>query len=114
MKLLEVEPNINYPISHYISEGGRWEIGIRPVLFGYRVCAGPTDRPIYSIDYCAGNDVLFLAQLYATIFKLIEYLPKDITINEFESMLPSYKVKPINLDPCWENLKQLVHKLQFE
>ncbi len=37
MRIREVEVNENYPIRRFQSEGGLWEWGIRPMLFGYRV-----------------------------------------------------------------------------
>lgn len=39
-----------------VSEDGTIEIGIHPVMFGFRVVGGYTKAQWYEIDWCGGAD----------------------------------------------------------
>ena len=96
-----------------ISENGIWEIGIHPVLFGFRVRAGRVGEMEVAMDYCAADQHEFLMELYAMAIILLQTYPEETSTAELRADLPGYEVRPINRDPCWENLKELVReKLQ--
>lgn len=99
----------------WTSENGVWELGLRPMLYGVRVSAGTieegkTEVMYYSIDYCAGSDQAFLLNLLAAVFMLLCALPEEVTGREVEKLFPTYERKPINLDPCWDELMELCKK----
>jgi hypothetical protein len=50
-----------------VSDDNRIEMGVGPVMFGFRVRAGFTGDDGFYIDYCAGADVEFLKTLYALV-----------------------------------------------
>lgn len=113
MRFTPAEPDDHYQFGHLISKGGRWEMGIYPVLFGYRVRAGLIGSMCCSVDYCAANQTDFLLQLFVTVLSILESLPEDVTPGELERMLPRFRIKPINQDPdCWVNLQALAKELQ--
>jgi hypothetical protein len=94
-------------IKTWLSENEVWEIGIYPVMFGFRVRAGKTNSLGVDIDYCAGNDPVFLGQLLTTVMSILESFSEALTSAELRLVLPPYEKKPINLDPCWEQLQRL-------
>lgn len=107
MNLQPVEQNQNYPIAHLKSE--RWEMGIYPVMFGFRVRAGLIDAAGCEVDYCAGGDINALVQIYSYVFFLLSSLEETTAGHELSAMLPTYACKPIQDDPqCWEKLSALV------
>lgn len=97
----------------WVSENEVWEIGLRPMIYGVRVSVGKIN-PVhghalgYSLDYCAGDDQVFLLNLWATIVILMAALPESISPRELERLFPTYQIKPINRDPyCWNELQRL-------
>lgn len=107
MKFTKAEPTIDlHP--RYTSENERWEIGVYPVQYGFRVRAGLVNGCCYEIDYCAGGDQVFLGQLLAVVIRILESYPESIKPYELDRVMPTYRIKPINLDPtCWKNLQAL-------
>lgn len=103
---VESDPETGY-IKTWASENNVWEIGIYPVMFGVRVRAGKVGCQGLDIDYCAGTDPVFLGQLLTTVMTILETFPESLNSQELHTILPMYNKKPINLDPCWEQLQQL-------
>ena len=91
----------------WVSENGVWEIGVFPVMFGKRVRAGLVNAPDCVVDYCAGADEDFLKELIVAIMIILESFDEDVSTIEVERILPTYRTKPINLDPCWPSLKRI-------
>lgn len=111
MEFKPASTTMNYPTLRLVSEGGSWEVGIWPVIFGLRVRAGRTDNTVsVAVDYCAGNDEVFCFHLLATMVKILER-GVSITHRELERILPTWEVRPINQDPCWGKLQQLANEL---
>ncbi len=108
MKLFTTETDKNFPIVKYISTNNKWELGIKPMMFGVRVCGSPNGQHGYTFEYCAGNNPVFAITLIQTMLAIFEALPEDISEKEVRRILPTYSVKPIDRDPtCWKALKQL-------
>jgi hypothetical protein len=91
----------------WVSENGVWEIGIFPVMFGKRVRAGIINSPCCVVDYCSGDDDDFLKELLVTMIIILESFDESVKEVDIERILPTYNVKPINLDPCWAKLKKV-------
>lgn len=94
------------------SENKVWEVGFFRVMHGVRVRAGKIPpgldyAPGVSIDYCAGADEGFALVLLAIVVKLLEALPESVTASQVEALFPTYQVKPIDKDPCWDRLLEL-------
>lgn len=47
-----------------VSEDGKYEIGIHPVLFGFRIRAGEVGSQVYMLDYCCQRDITLLELTY--------------------------------------------------
>jgi len=111
MKFLPAEPSLNFPAVRYVSEQGKWEIGLFPVMFGVRVRMGPVNAPYCSIDYCAGADVEFQHKLMATVMVILAPVDESISPDAIERIFPGYNRKPINNDPCWTKLQALANSI---
>lgn len=107
MKLHSVADESNGYSSVYESENGIWRIGIKPVIFGTRVIAYRNDAVGPCVDYCAGSDRAFLANLFAVMYAIFSSLPEITTEREMMQLMPPYKVRPIDKDPCWEELQRM-------
>lgn len=87
---------------------GLWRIGMWPVLFGVRVIAWREGSCGRSIDYCAGNDSVFLLRLLHTIKAILSKYPEDVSESEIEATMPPWETRPISGDPaCWGALQRL-------
>lgn len=96
----------NYLLTH-ISTDNRWFVGINRVMFGYRVVAWEENSYGPAVDYCAGDNSVFLMELLVTIVTILEYWSSDVNTEQVQKVMPTWKVRPINSDPCWEQLKKL-------
>jgi hypothetical protein len=97
-----------HPYQHVLSSAdGLWHIGIKPVIFGCRVIAWHRDGVGPTIDYCAGDSASFLLQLLAAIVAIFRRLPDGITEAQLMRLMPGWQRRPINLDPCWQQLQLL-------
>jgi len=112
MNFTQTAPDENYPIKRMISENGRWEFGIRAMIFGYRVSAGVVGEQTYSIDYCCADDPVWLISVTAIVLAILEALPESISSHEAEKLFPRQWMKPMVNDPeCWEGLAQLLDRV---
>jgi len=71
-----------------VSEDGKIEMGIHPVLFGYRVRAGYIGDMAYKFDWCGGDDQSQVEMLYSIAKNVLEHK------NGFEGIPPCSKIKP--------------------
>lgn len=91
----------------WTSENGVWEIGVYPVMYGKRIRAGIVKSPCCAVDLCAGRDEDVLKELAVLVMYILESFPEDVKTSEVEEVFPFCRVKPINNDPCWEELRKL-------
>lgn len=104
-------PTENYMFARFVSENGRWELGLTPVLFGVRVRAGLAGECWCDVDYCAGDDPGFAFELLATMVIILESFPESASGREVSRALPEWKRRPINKDDCWPKLKAMAAKI---
>ncbi len=71
MKLIPGEDSEAY-LQRLVSECGQIEMGICVVVFGFRVAAGYTRRPIYEINYCGGDKQNDVELLYSAVKQILE------------------------------------------
>lgn len=86
---------------------GIWKIGVKPVMFGVRAIAWRDGSFGPSVDYCSGDNEVFLIELLFTIKKILSKYPETITEIEVEEMMPMWQRRPIDKDPCWDILKEM-------
>jgi hypothetical protein len=88
-----------------VSDDGKIEMGIHPVMFGYRVRAGYVDRMIYEMDWCGGDDQAQLELLYSIAKNILE------NKNSFEGVPPVSMIKPFYKDADFvKQIESLVTK----
>lgn len=87
-----------------VSECGKIEIGVAPVLYGFRVRAGYTNDFMYHIDYCAGNNLDQVQRIYSIVLSILSARTHDF----FEGF-PVEHVKPMHNNPqCFIKLIHLL------
>jgi hypothetical protein len=108
MKFTAVQPDENYPLCRAVSETGRWELGLVPMIYGVRVRAGLVGDGGCTVDYCAGADRGVQTRLLALVHAILCGQPEGLTHEALRVLLPTYARRPINLDPvCWGRLCEL-------
>lgn len=111
MKLTKTETTEDFDCARFASPTGQWEVGVKRVIFGWRVVGNRVGSSGYVFNYCAGSDRGFLMALVLVIQAIFAGLPEETTERELEMMLPGYDVKPIDRDPCWGKLQALAIEL---
>lgn len=99
MKLIPTE-DIPGLYNRLVSEDGTIEMGIYPVMFGFRVRAGRVDREkgfalTYDVDWCGGADEAQVQMLYAICRTILE---KRNPQNAFDGIPGASKIKPFFKD----------------
>ncbi|MFC3833438.1 hypothetical protein [Deinococcus rufus] len=108
MILRPVFANENYDLGRWVSETGRWEFGLRSMLFGVRVSAGLVGGMSYDIDYCAGADPHRIALLRHLLHTILEGHPESVRPHQLLALLPTWERRPIHLDErCFSELVRL-------
>jgi len=74
------------------SEGGLIEIGLCPVIFGWRVRAGFSGRMYTEIDWCCGDDQVRVEYAFSAIKAILEKRSEDA--NSFDGVPQFSKIKP--------------------
>ena len=113
MKFTRTDPTIDFDIYRAVSYGNcQWEIGMRQMIYGIRVCGNPIGYDSFIFCYCAGADRLFASTLLAIMQAIVERLPDNLTVREFNNMLPREGIRPSTKDSeCFQELIQLLAKL---
>jgi hypothetical protein len=55
-----------------VSEDGKYEIGIYPVMFGFRVRAGKVGDGYCHIDYCCQTDLSLIGLVYSCVAAIMQ------------------------------------------
>lgn len=89
-----------------VSDCGKYEMGIYPVMYGFRIRAGMVGDYFCLVDYCAGNDGTMVNLLYNIMFNMIKGRAAE---GEYPFRnLPYQSVKPMLSDPeCLQGLVAL-------
>ena len=94
------------------------EIGVYPVMFGFRIRAGVIGDGWCDLDYCAGNDIKEVENIYSlcisimnkriTEFPLADQTAPKYLANMVFQNFPIQKVKPMfNDHPCFMALAEI-------
>lgn len=127
MKFLPAEDGIEQGLyQRLVSEDGKIELGIHPVMYGYRVCAGYTKNQWYEIDWCGGSDHANVEMLYSIAKNILENkgdfigIPSRSNIKpffndvSFVGAINSLVIKPlqiVKLNPLWKDRYKLINNL---
>lgn len=109
-----------------VSEDGKIEMGIHPVIFGYRVRAGYVGNMIYELDWCGGDDQEQLELLYSIMKNILENKGSFVGVpvvseikpffndTKFVDLINSMVVKPleiVRLKPLELDRRRLMNSL---
>ena len=88
------------------------EVGVYPVLFGYRIRAGIIGDGAGCIDYCAGNDLKEVENIYSLVISIMNKLMDEgIFLGVRDAayhIFPRQQVKPMFNDfECFMKLSEL-------
>lgn len=117
MKFLEADDDSeNNLYQRVVSEDGKIEMGIYPVMFGYRVRAGYVGNEIYELDWCGGDEQQQLELLYSIMKNILEARGNFRDIPPVSAIKPFYndeefmhKVNMMVIKPLKINLLQPLH-----
>jgi hypothetical protein len=108
MKFKAVEPDENFSLLRLVSEGGKWELGLRPMLFGVRVSLGRVWAVGLVVDYCAGAKVADQFGVLAVVLDILEHFPEEASERDALGFFPEQRIRPMYNDPeCWAKLLAL-------
>ena len=111
MKFKAADPDENFSLARFLSDGGRWEIGLRPMLFGVRVSLGLVGGIGPAVDYCAGAKLDDQLNILSVVLAVLKKLPEEVNEREIRNSFPQQKIKPMFNDPaCWEKLLALAER----
>lgn len=100
----DTDPELFYRME---SDDGRIEIGVYPVIFGFRVRVGYTGYGCYELDYCAGDKIQDIEALYSAVLTILTKYSGNFNV------FPAQKVKPMYNDPeCWVKLLELIKDVE--
>lgn len=115
----EAETNENFPIRRFVSTpSARWEIGLRPVLFGVRVSMSLNGSEGIELDYCCGQDQDEWFLYLGMICGLCIYLPEDIEPSQLRRLFPHQTIRPLSKDKRCQSalfsLSELLYRQSHE
>lgn len=101
--------DLNQIYVRYIDPEYNVEIGIHPVIYGWRVRAGYIGDDWCHLDYCCGSDPIMLKFILSVCKTILETNGCDFKV------FPRQHVKPITSDAhCFSELISLMDASKFE
>jgi hypothetical protein len=99
-----IEPNRDYRSLRFLSEAGRWELGLSPYDYGIRLRMGPSGRPPSVIDFCLGHDTSIYSPVLMAVIHRLKGIDETATPQEIDALFPWAGTRP---DPA-VHLKELL------
>ena len=88
------DPSRDYLSLRFLSEAGRWELGLSPYQHGVRLRMGLAGRPPSVIDFCLGHDTAIYSPALLAVMKLLENLPETASASEIDALFPWAGTRP--------------------
>ena len=88
------EPNREYRALRFLSDSGRWELGLSPYQGGIRLRMGLAGRPPSVIDFCLGHNAEVYSPVLLAVLKRLEALPESSTAQEVDAVFPWAGTRP--------------------
>ena len=101
------DPNREYRALRFLSDSGRWELGLSPYQGGIRLRMGLAGRPPSVIDFCLGHDPDIYSPVLLAVVKRLEAVPESSTPQEVDAVFPWAGTRP----DMGVHLEMLVGKL---
>jgi hypothetical protein len=104
-----VEPNSNYWALRFLSESGRWELGLSSYQSGTRLRMGFAGKPPSVMDFCLGHNSRIYSPIMLAVITHLEPLPESASAHEIDALFPWSGTRPnltVHLEPLLKNLPQ--------
>ena len=88
------DPNRDYRALRFLSDGGRWELGLSPYQSGIRLRMGLSGRPPSVMDFCLGHSPDICAPVLLAVIKRLEPMPESATCQEVDAAFPWAGTRP--------------------
>jgi len=88
------EPNSEYRALRFLSDSGRWELGLSPYQGGIRLRMGLAGRPPSVIDFCLGHNPEIYSPVLLAVIRRLEALPESSTSEEVDAVFPWAGTRP--------------------
>lgn len=95
-------PDTEYLKSRYVDLNHNIEVGIYPVLFGWRVHAGRIGSGCYELDYCCGNTQQYVNLILSLVMSILQKNDANFRIFPFQEQKPVF-----NDQKCFARLIEL-------
>ena len=109
MRFRRVPPDDNFSMLRLVSEGGKWEVDLYPVLFGVRIRCGQVGACAVVLDYCAGADINLRVEILLLVLQVLEAMDEaSTTEGDIDRAFPKWTRRPIDRDPiCLPKLREI-------
>ncbi len=94
MRFQRVDPSPDYRILRFLSDGGRWELGLSSYQSGTRLRMGRSGRPPSVMDFCLGHDVRLPMPVLLAVLDRLEPLPESAVAEEIDACFPWAGTRP--------------------
>ena len=88
------EPGRNYLSLRFLSDTGRWELGLSPYQHGVRLRMGLAGRPPTVIDFCLGHETAIYSPALLSVMNRLENLPESASAKEIDALFPWAGTRP--------------------
>lgn len=88
------EPNREYRSLRFLSETGRWELGLSPYQSGVRLRMGFSGRPPSVLDFCLGHDARLYSPVLLAVLRRLEPLAESSAPHELDAVFPWAGTRP--------------------
>jgi hypothetical protein len=106
MRFSLTRPNEAYPAYRFISETGRYQLGMWHTLhLGMRI--GLSDDGGYILDYCCGKDRGLSSLVLIMLLSILRDIDEEIPSYQLQQLFPVQYIKPINYDCSLVRLQRL-------
>lgn len=94
MTFQRAEPNREYRTLRFVSEEGRWELGLSPYQQGMRLRMGLFGRPPAVVNFCMGYLLEIYTPVLLAVIKLLEAVPESASAEEIDAVFPWTGTRP--------------------
>ena len=88
------EPNREYRALRFLSDSGRWELGLSPYQSGIRLRMGLAGRPPSVIDFCLGHKPDIYSPVLLAVIKRLERVPESAHHQDIDAVFPWAGTRP--------------------
>lgn len=94
-ELLKEQDLLSLELCAWLSDSGRWRLGVRRVLFGWRVFCDLRGETHYCLDYCCGADLLTVHLILLLVARSLYSVGEPVCSRDLTRLFPTETVKPV-------------------